>query len=159
MNGYDEDTGRAFYRRLLQRVEGMPGVEGVALASWLPLGQLGCKGHYVTADGYERPLGEDKTYTFAIVSPGYFSTLRIPLLSGRDFTDADDARAAKVAIVNETFARRFWPGKDPIGRQFRTEGVPCTVVGVAKTGKYNQLSEAPGCFFYLPYLQGFPTWT
>jgi predicted permease len=156
MNGYDEDTGRAFYRQLLQRVEAMPGVDGVALASWLPLGQVGCKGHYVTADGYQRPPGEDKTYTFAIVSPGYFSTLRTPLLAGRDFTDADDARAAKVAIVNETFARRFWPGKDPIGRQFRTEGVACTVVGVAKTGKYNQLSEAPWCFFYLPYLQGVP---
>ncbi len=156
MNGYDQETGKAFYRRLLQRVEGMPGVDGVALASWLPLGQVGCKGAYVTADGYVRPLGEDKTYTFAIVSPGYFSTLRIPLLAGRDFTDADDARAARVAIINETFARRFWPGKDPIGRQFRTEGVACTVVGVAKTGKYNQLSEAPWCFFYVPYLQGVP---
>jgi predicted permease len=156
MNGYDEDTGRVFYRQVLQRVAGLPGVDSAALASWLPLGLTGCKGWDVTVDGYERPLGEDNTYTFAIVSPGYFSTLRIPIVAGRGFADSDNAGAPEVAIVNEAFAKRFWPGRDPIGRQFRTGSAVRTVVGIAKTGKYNQLSEAPWCFFYLPYLQGVP---
>jgi predicted permease len=154
MNGYNEDTGRVFYRRVQQRIARMPGIEDAALASWFPLGLSGCKGWDVTVDGYQRPVGEDKTYMFAIVSPRYFSTLRLPLVSGRDFTDGDDAKAAKVAIVNEAFAQRFWPGKDPIGRQFRTGDTVRTIVGIAKTGKYNQLNESPWGFFYLPYLQG-----
>jgi len=156
MNGYDEDTGRVFYRQVLQRVAALPGVESAALASWLPLGLTGCKGYDVSVDGYERPLGEDNTYTFAIVSPGYFSTLRIPIVAGRGFADSDSQGSPRVAVVNEAFAKRFWPGRDPIGRQFRSGGAVRTVVGVAKTGKYNQLSEAPWCFFYLPYLQGVP---
>jgi predicted permease len=154
MNGYNEDTGRVFYRRVQQRLVNMPGVENAALASWFPLSLSGCKGLDVSVDGYQRPAGEDTTYTFAIISPGYFSTLRIPLVSGRDFTEADDAGAARVAIVNEAFAKRFWPGRDPIGRQFHSGGTLRTVVGVAKTGKYNRLSEGLWCFFYLPYLQG-----
>ena len=156
MNGYNEDTGRVFYRQVLQRLAGLPEVDDAALASWLPLGLTGCKGWDVSVDGYPRPLGEDPTCTFAIVSPKYFSTLRIPLVEGRAFTDADDSGAPKVAIVNEAFAKRFWPGKDPIGRHFRTGGTERVVVGVAKTGKYNQLSESPWSFFYLPYLQGVP---
>jgi predicted permease len=156
MNGYKEDTGRVFYSQVLQHVESLPGVESAALASWLPLGLEGCKGHDVAVDGYERPPGEDSVYNFAIVSPGYFSTLRVPIVTGRGFADSDGAGAPRVAIVNEAFARRFWPGRDPVGRQFRTGGAVRTVVGVAKTGKYNQLNEAPLCFFYLPYLQGVP---
>jgi len=154
MNGYDEAGGTAFYRQVQHRLAALPGVEDAALASWFPLGGDGCKGTYVSVDGYQRPPGEDPTYTFAIVSPRYFSTVRMPLVAGRDFTEADDARAAKVAIVNETFARRFWPGRDPVGRQFNAGGVPRTVVGVARAGKYNQLNENPWCFFYVPYLQG-----
>ena len=154
MNGYTEETGKVFYRQVQQRIAGLPGVEDAALASWFPLGLSGCKGWDVSVDGYQRPTGEDKTYEFAVVSPRYFSTLRIPLVSGREFTEADDAGAAKVAVVNETFAKRFWPGRDPIGRQFRTGGTLRTVVGIAKDGKYNQLSEGPWCFFYVPFLQG-----
>jgi len=156
MNGYDVTTGRTFYRQAQHRLASLPGVEDAALASWFPLGLSGCKGWDVDVDGYQRPVGEDTTYTFAIISPRYFSTLRLPLVAGRDFTEADDSNSSKVAIVNETFARRFWPGKDPIGRQFRTGGVSRTIVGVAKAGKYNQLNESPWCFFYLPYLQEVP---
>ena len=156
MNGYNVTTGRAFYRQAQHRVASLPGVEDAALASWFPLGLTGCKGWDVSVDGYQRPVGEDTTYTYAVISPRYFSTLRLPLVAGRDFTEADDSSSQKVAIVNETFAKRFWPGKDPIGRQFHTGGVLRTVVGVAKAGKYNQLNEGPWCFFYLPYLQEVP---
>ncbi len=156
MNGYNATTGLPFYRELRQRLASAPGVEEASLASWLPLGLLGCKGTGVDVEGYQRPPGEDPTYEFAVISPRYFATMRIPLAAGRDFTDADDADAAKVAIVNENFARRFWPGQDPIGRRFRSGGAWRTVVGVAKAGKYNRIDEEPGMFLYLPYLQGVP---
>lgn len=156
MNGYTTETGPAFYRQARERVAALPGVEEAAWASWFPLGLSGCKGAGVTVDGYERPAGEDTTYEFAIVSPRYFAALRIPLLAGRDFTDQDDANAPKVAIVNEAFAQRFWPGQDPIGRQFRHNGVPVSIVGLAKTGKYNRLQEPAQPFHYLPYQLGVP---
>ena len=156
MNGYNPETGKVFYRQARQRLAGLPGVEEVALASWFPLGLGGCMGSDAYVKGYQRPDGEDTTYEFAIVSPRYFATMKIPLVGGRDFTDADDASAAPVAIVNEYFARRFWPGEDPLGRRFRTGGVWRTIVGVAKGGKYNHLDEGPWCFFYLPYQQGVP---
>ena len=156
MNGYDQETGKAFYRQARQRLAALPGVEEAALASWFPLGLAGCKGWDATVEGYQAPEGEDTTYEFAIVSPRYFAAMRIPLLAGRDFADQDDAKAAPVAIVNEAFAHRFWPGLDPIGRRFKTGGTWRTVIGLARQGKYNRLSEGAWCFFYLPYQQGVP---
>jgi predicted permease len=156
MNGYTRETGIRFYRDLRQRLAAQPGVEEAALASWFPLALTGCKGWNAEVEGYVRPPGEDLTYNYAIISPRYFATLAIPLQAGRDFTDADDASAPTVAIVNEAFARRFWPGQDPLGRRFRTGGKWRTIVGVAKTGRYNQLNESAHPFFYLPYQQGVP---
>jgi len=156
MNGYDQETGKIFYRQARQRLAALPGVEEAALASWFPLGLSGCKGGGVYVEGYPRPDGEDLTYEFATVSPRYFAAMRIPLLAGRDFTDQDDSGAPKVAIVNEAFARRFWPGQDPLGRRFNVDGTWRMVIGLAKQGKYNRLSEGAWCFFYLPYQQGVP---
>ncbi|MBK9991998.1 MAG: ABC transporter permease [Verrucomicrobia bacterium] len=156
MNGYTRETGKLFYHDLQQRLAALPGVEEAALASWFPLGLSGCKGWNAYVEGYERPPNEDLTYEYAIVSPRYFATLAVPLIAGRDFTDADDSSAPTVAIVNEAFAQRFWPGQDPLGRRFRTGSTWRTIVGVTKTGKYNQLNEPARCFFYLPYLQGVP---
>jgi predicted permease len=156
MNGYDQEAGKAFYRQARQRLAALPGVEEAALASWFPLGLAGCKGSGVYVEGYQRPDGEDTTYEFAIVSPRYFAAMRIALLAGRDFTDQDDAKAPQAAIINEAFAHRFWPGQDPIGRRFMTGGTWRTVIGLAKQGKYNRLSEGAWCFFYLPYQQGVP---
>ena len=138
MNGYNEQTGRVFYRQLQQRLALLPGVEEAALSSWFPLGLSGCKGHGVEVEGYVRPADENPTYEYATISPRYFALMGIPLLSGRDFTDADDEGALKVAIVNEHFARKFWPGQDPLGRKFRTGGRTWTIVGLAKAGKYRQ---------------------
>lgn len=156
MNGYTRDTGKAFYRDLRQRLAERPEVEEAALASWFPLGLGGCKGSGVYVEGYVRPRGEDSNYELAIISPRYFAAMRIPLVSGRDFTDVDDSTAKPVAIVNEHFARRFWPGQDPLGRTFRSGGQWRTIIGVAKAGKYNRVDEAARCFFYLPYQQGVP---
>lgn len=155
MHGYTQESGKVFYRQLHQRLSTLPGVEEAALASWFPLGLQGCKGSGMQVDGYVRPPGENPTYEYAIVSPRYFATLQIPLVAGRDFTDADDA-TAPVAIVNEHFAQRFWPGRDAVGQKFRSFGVWRTVVGVAQAGKYNRLNEPPSCFYYLPYQSGVP---
>lgn len=156
MNGYTQETGPKFYRQLRERLAALPSVEEAALASWIPLGLSGCKGTGVQVAGYVRPPNENATYEFAIVSPRYFAAMRIPLVAGRDFTDRDDTSAPPVAIVNEAFAQRFWPGQDPLGRKFRSGGAEFTIVGLARTGKYNRLNEPPSCFFYVPYQRGVP---
>jgi predicted permease len=156
MNGYTPETGPAFYRQARARLATLPGVEEAAFASWFPLGLSGCKGFGVWVDGYLRTPGEDPTCEFAIISPRYFAAMRIPLLAGRDFTDQDDAVAPDVAIVNQAFAQKFWPGQNPLGRKFLANDKWRTIVGVTSTGKYNRLDEPPHWFFYLPYQQGVP---
>ena len=156
MNGYNEQTGKIFYRELRQRLAALPGVEAVGLAGSFPMGLERCGSHGVAVDGYPRQPGEDTNIQATIVSPGYFDTLRIPLLAGRDFTDQDDQNAPGVAVINEAMAKRFWPGQDAIGRKFFDNGRPTTVIGVTKTGKYNTLNEPPSGFFYRPFMQGVP---
>ncbi|MBI2510434.1 MAG: ABC transporter permease [Opitutae bacterium] len=156
MNGYNEATGRVFYRQLQERVAGLPDIEEASFASWLPLGLAGCKGHGIDVEGYVRAPGENPTYEYAVISPRYFATLQIPLVAGRDFRLTDDGAAPRVAIVNEHLARKFWPGQDAVGRRLRVAGEWRTVVGVAKAGKYNKLDEAAWPFFYLPYTQYVP---
>ncbi len=156
MNGHNSETAMVFYRQLEQRLATLPGVEQAALATWFPLGFGGCKGLGAEVEGYVPPAGQDPTYEYAALSPGYFDTLRIPLLAGRDFTETDDAEAPPVAIVNEAFAQRFWPGRGAVGRRFRSAGQWRTIVGVVKTGRYETIHEEPRCFFYLPYRQRLP---
>jgi len=156
MNGHNAETAMVFYRQLEQRLATLPGVEQAALATWFPLGFGGCKGLGADVEGYVPPAGQDPTYEYAAISPRYFATMRIPLLAGRDFAETDDATAPLVAIVNETFANRFWPGREAVGQRFRSAGKWRTVVGVVKTGRYESLHEDPRCFFYLPYCQRLP---
>jgi len=156
MNGHNAETAMVFYRQLEQRLATLPGVEQAALATWFPLGFGGCKGLGAEVEGYVPPAGQDPTYEYAALSPRYFATMRIPLLAGRDFVETDDAQAPLVAIVNETFANRFWPGREAVGQRFRSAGRWRTVVGVVKTGRYESLHEEPRCFFYLPYRQRLP---
>ncbi len=153
-SGYTEKTGLVFYRQLHQRLTELPGVVEAGLASWLPLGFEGGPGTAVGPEGYVRMPNEDVTVPYAILSPGYFAAMRIPILKGRDFTDQDDQNAQLVAIVNDNFAKRFWPGLDPIGRRIKTYGRDLTVVGLVKSGKYRSLNEAPRPFIYFPYQQG-----
>ncbi|MBM3879369.1 MAG: ABC transporter permease [Verrucomicrobia bacterium] len=156
MNGYDEARGLVFYRNLRERLAAVPGVEVAALSGWLPLGFEGGSSMGVQVEGYDRKPNEDTSIPYSIVSPGYFDLLRIPLLAGRDFTERDDTNTARVVIVNETMAKRFWPGQSPLGRKLRYWGDQreATVVGVVKAGKYRTLNEPPRDFMYLAYQQG-----
>lgn len=156
MNGYTEATGRVFYRQLQERMAALPEIEEASFASWLPLGLAGCKGHGVDVEGHVRAPGDNPTFEYAVIAPRYFATMQIPLVAGRDFTPADDSSAARVAIVNEHFAHKFWPGQDAIGRRFRAGGEWRTIVAVARAGKYNKLDEPAWPFFYLPYAQFVP---
>lgn len=156
MHGYDEARAKVFYRQLRERLAALPGVKEAAMASWFPLGFEGGSGTGIEVPGYDRKPNEDMGAQYAIVSPRYFAALGIPLVAGRDFTDQDDSTKPLVAIVNETFAQRFWPGLDPLGRKFSIWNGErqLTVVGVAKNGKYRFLSEPAKPFVYFAYQQG-----
>lgn len=154
MHGYTEETGKIFYGRLQQRLAALPGVVDVALASTFPLGLERSGSRGFVPEGYVPRTNEDLSIPYAIVSPRYFSTMKIPLLDGRDFNDLDDEKALPVAIINEVLAKRFWAGLDPIGRNFRCGQRDLTVIAVTKPGKHYTIAEAPQPFFYTPYGQG-----
>jgi predicted permease len=156
MHGYTEEKAMVFYRLLRARLSEVPGVESVGLASWFPLGFEGGPGMGLDVDGYSKQPSEDTSVSYSIVSPGYFQSLRIPILDGRDFTEQDDVKTPCVAIINETMAKRFWAGQNPIGRKLRFWGghKEATVVGIVKAGKYRALNEPPREFMYLSYQQG-----
>ncbi|HLP02353.1 MAG TPA: FtsX-like permease family protein, partial [Opitutaceae bacterium] len=154
MHGYTEPTGMVFYARLQQEVATLPGVVDAALASTFPLGLERGPQSSVLPEGYQPQPNEDVSVPYAIVSPRLFSTLRTPLLAGRDFNDLDDGDAQPVAIINDALAQRFWPGVDPVGRRFRAHGKTRTVIGVVKTATQYAVGERPQEFFYLPFRQG-----
>jgi predicted permease len=156
LQGYDEARGRNFYQQLLQTTRAFPGVEYAGLIRSLPLG-LDYSTTGVYPDGRPEPhANEMPSACYENISPGYFSAMGIPLLAGRDFSDADTARSSGVAIINETLAEQFWPGENPIGKRLRsgnTGANPLEVVGVAKNGKYQTLGELPSLIVYYPISQ------
>jgi len=156
MNGYNEQSGKVFYRQLQQRLAALPGVENVALANWFPLGFERGGSREVSPEGYVARPGEDMSVPRVIVSPGYFATMKAPLMEGREFTEQDDTDSQRVAVINEAMARRYWPGQNPVGRTLLLVGdqKPLTIVGMVKTGKYYLLSEKPEPFFFTPVQQG-----
>jgi len=114
-----------FYSRLLERISALPGVESAGLVSWLPeMGyNTGRRERAFSIIGRHEDYGSDwPTAAFNMVSADYFKTLQVPLLKGRDFDLSDDEESPWVAIVNEAFAQRYWPGEDPIGKRLLTEG-------------------------------------
>ena len=104
-------------------------------------------------EGYASRPSENLDVHHASVSPGYFDLLRMPLLAGRDFRPEDNETAPRVMIVNESFARRFFDGRDPVGRRVQIYGKPFTIVGMVKDSKYYSLSETPQPYFYMSFDQ------
>jgi predicted permease len=157
--GYDQPRAEAFFRGLLSRAKALPGVESASLAFSVPLGYYG-DGTSVHAEG--QPAPEDKRAPSAgynCVSPDYFSTLRMEIVKGRAFAEADTNTSQPVAIVNESMAERLWPHQDALGQRFSYEGAAfesesgggsgrfVTVVGVVRDAKVQSLLDAPGNFF------------
>jgi predicted permease len=154
-NGYTPDTGRQFHRRLLEAVGGLPGVSAHALARQMPLGIGGTSSTGVVVDGYTAQPDEEVNIVYNIAGPRYFETMRIPLVSGREFTSEDADGATPALIVNETMARRYWPGRDALGGRVRIGKQDHVVVGIARDIKYGQLNEAPVPYMFLALDQNF----
>ena len=148
---YSNEAQAAFHWRLLERVRAIPGVDNAALVNRLPLsGQVGAT-EIVREGAQERADGV--RVMFATVSPDYFATMRVPLVQGREFASSDARAAPPVAIINETLARRLWPGQTALGKRVRLNGERTTwheIVGVARDGKYENLTEAPQNFIISP---------
>jgi predicted permease len=153
--GYSGAEQREFCRRLRQRMEQVPGVVAAGYSDVVPLNFGRSPWHQVSIEGYAAAPGENMNIHRSLVSPGYFSLMRIGLLEGRDFSDADHAKAAPVLIVNEMFVRRYLGGGAAIGRRVQLEQVWMTVVGVVKDARYHSPAESPLPFIYRPFSQQF----
>jgi macrolide transport system ATP-binding/permease protein len=153
--GYDEQRARNFDEELMLRVHALPGVESATLSRMTPLGFRTYSSSPIAVDGYQIPPEEEPTVLYNEVGTDYFATMGIPLVTGRDFTRADDEKGALVAIVNETMAAQFWKGKNPLGERVQVKGRWMQVVGVAKDSKYGNIRELPRPFFYVPLRQNF----
>ena len=153
--GYDAPRAQTFQDELLDRVKALPGVESATFARMTPLSYGSYSSTPVAVDGYQPPPEEQPIVEYNEVGPDYFTTLGIPLVSGRQFTRADDERAALVAVVNETMAAKYWPGRNPIGERVQVKGRWMRVVGMAKDSKYQSVRETPKPFFYVPLRQNF----
>jgi predicted permease len=154
-NGYSQTRIHQLYEEIQHRLASVPGVASASLAQIVPL-----SGDAITSTihvpGYEPKTDENMQPNFDEVSPGYFRTMGIPLLVGRDFRPQDKPGGHKVAVVNETFVKRFLGTGNPLGRKFGdgTEGpADVEIVGVVKDGKYNTLRDKKTSFVYVPYQQ------
>jgi putative ABC transport system permease protein len=142
----------AFFDRLLERVAAAPGIEAVAAAARLPFaGGDSTRSIVLDVPG----ASTDAWGGIRVISPGYFDVMGIPVRRGRTFSDADRAGSPPVAIINETMARRYWPGSDPIGHRFRIGGSDSAleIVGVVADVKHADLRDATSPEFYQPYRQ------
>jgi predicted permease len=152
---YSRDRLIGFYEQFYRRLGTLPGASSVALSDGVPL--TGAQGRTVVAVAGRplSPLSERATATRHLVSPRFFGTLRIPLRAGRDFDERDNTRVPHVVIINETFARRHFPGENPIGRTLVTGMVqlPAQVVGVVADIRGENLNTLPEPEYFLPVLQ------
>jgi putative ABC transport system permease protein len=144
---------QAFYQQLLQRVSSLPGVQSADVVTGVPLsGQQTVLAFDIVGGPTPRP-GEVLTADYRAISPGYFSTMGIPLIKGRLFTDRDRQDAPSVLIINETMARRYWPNEEPIGKRVNVGPTPHEVVGVVGDVRQMGLDAGPNAEMYEPYLQ------
>jgi len=156
LQGYESGQAKEFQKRVLESVRALPGVQSAGIADLIPV-DLHFSRASIFVEG--QPLERSANVPTAMsnrATPGYFRSMGTRILEGRDFTEQDDDKASRVAIINETFARRFFPGEDPIGKSFsmgRPGGTKTVVVGVVQDGKYAGLNEDPKPFVSRPLWQ------
>jgi len=153
--GYDAPSAKTFQDELIERIRALPRVEAASYARVVPLGYEPYSSAPIAFDGYEPQPDEQPTAEYNEVSPDYFATMGIPLISGREFTRADDENAPRVAVVNQTMVARYWRGQNPIGQRVQVKGSWLEVVGVVKDSKYYSMDETARPFFYVPLRQYF----
>ena len=157
LSGYDTPRTIALVDQLRERLAGLPGVLGVG-SSQIPVLTGSDIGRNITVEGRENLNGDEQHVNYDAISPNYFSTMRVPLLSGREFNAGDMATSAKVAIINEAMVKAFFPKRNPIGVHFALGGGPGTkpdieIVGVVKNAKEDHVRAADRSYFFLPYSQ------
>src|SRR5262249_30838791 len=142
-----------FQDQLVESLQAVPGIESAAISRVTPFSYKNYSSSPIAVDGYDEALTQAAPAEYNEVGPGYFATLGIPLVAGREFTRADNETATAVAVVNEAMARQYWRGADPVGKRLRVNGRWTQVVGLAKNAKYRNLSDTARPFFYVPVRQ------
>jgi predicted permease len=153
LGGYDAKTGRIFADTLMSRIDSLPGLDAAASARVVPLTGEREGGRSWVPEEYGDERAIDASQNF--VTPGYFRTIGVPLLAGRNFEATDRGGAPAVAIVNETLARRAWPGQSAVGKRL-VMGLrrrPFEIIGVVRDAKYRTIGERPTPFIYVPAAQ------
>jgi predicted permease len=152
---YDAQQTDTFCRRLREQLEQQPGVTSVSYDDSVPLGFNGGNWESLEVEGYVPAANENMKIYRDLISPGFFESMKIPLVEGRDFDLRDDPKSLKVMIVNQEFVRRFLANRSVIGRKVHGWGEWFTIVGVAKDSKYHRVNENPQPYFYIPIRQIF----
>ena len=152
---YDAQQTDTFCRRLREQLEQQPGVTSVSYDDSVPLGFSGGNWESLDVEGYVPAANENMKIYRDLISPGFFESMKIPLVEGRDFDLRDDPKSLKVMIVNQEFVRRFLANRSVIGRKVHGWGEWFTIVGVAKDSKYHRVNENPQPYFYIPIRQIF----
>ncbi len=154
---YNAAHTQRFYKLLAEHVRVAPGVQSEALTQNVPLGTDDFDGVVFVPDGFQMPRDrENFNSTMDTIDEGYFETMAIPILRGRGFLTSDTADAPRVAVVNEQFAKHYWPTADAVGKYIRLDsrtGTLVEIVGVAQTIKYQNTIERPMDFVYMPLAQ------
>jgi predicted permease len=154
---YPPERRAAAYKEMLDRVRAIPGVQSASMSGMVPIGRSSWQ-EELDIEGYAPKSRGDVSVMYNSVTPGYFETLSTPLIPGRDFNQYDTPQSPQVAIVNETFAKRYYGAANPIGRRFRwrldrRNAPPVEIVGVVKDAKYSSLREKPLPTMYIPEAQ------
>jgi predicted permease len=150
--GYSDSEVHEVQRKLIDKLQLLPGVSSVSLTDWLPLNYTrGTANAY--PEGYVPQLHESLEVRRVDVTAGYFDTLSIPILQGRAFTRDDNETAPRVVIVDETAANRYWPGQDPIGRRLNVFGKLFTVAGEARNSRHQRVGEPAEPLIYFSLFQ------
>jgi len=158
--GYDETQNKDFFVRTVEGVKALPGVEAASVTRLAPLGDSSNSSGPILREGETLARGSaGRVIMNTSVSPGYFQTMQIPILEGRDFDDRDRKGSQQTVIVNDRMAEMMWPGQSAVGKRILVgtdSHDPLEVVAVVKTGKYRSLSEDPKPFYYYPMRQRRP---
>jgi predicted permease len=159
LNGYTPEQSRQLFERLEDELGALPGVTSVS-AALVPLLSGSNWGSSVNVEGFPTGPDIDRHANLNEVAPGYFRTLAVPLLAGRDFTRADTAGAPKVVIVNQQFAKKFNLGDNPIGKRMTVGGdeLDMQIVGLVRDAKYSEVKATVPPLFFMPYRQGERVW-
>jgi len=153
--GYKTDRAKIFYEQLLERIRALPGVHSATLARLRPFSYGVYSSAALEIEGYQPPRNEQLAADYNEVGEGYFATIGIPIVTGREFSRTDDENAPPVAIVNEMMATKYWPGKEPVGQRLKVKDKWMEVVGVARNANYRTKLEQSTPFFYVPVRQNF----